>query len=417
MTSLLPRTGRRVAPGAARRRIPFWIAGALVGCLLLACGQGETPAADAPAPQKGSFADFEAADSRLPARHLDPVSLRNMSELLAGTLPDGEKAELDPAWAEHGRFMDEAWGTIAPRLEAMGIWAEGELADIGSPEAPVLYPFGGPDLISVLQFFPDAGSYLLVGLEAPGHLPMPEQFSGDALAADLERLRRPFESLVEAGYFVRNEIDKDLKGGAFDGVLPILLICLARAGLVPESLDYVTIDPTTYQIAALEPDAATASAVRVTFRPAADPQAPLRSVYYFSQDLSDDGLFLDDPWSGLMWGQEAINVYMKSAEYLSHLPTFSNFRKLVLERGQTILQDDSGLPLKSFTSDRWDVGLYGRYSGVLAAYSQWHQDDLEAAFAGPDVEPLGFSLGYNSGGDGGCLILAERRADAGEPAG
>ncbi|MCG8456896.1 MAG: hypothetical protein MI919_11500, partial [Holophagales bacterium] len=313
----------------------------------------------------------------------------------------------------------------------MRAWTSETLTAIGAPEAPVFYPFGGPDLTSVMQFFPEASFYLLLGLEAPGRLPLPEQFSGEALAADLERLRRPFESMVTSGYFVRSEIDQDLSHGQFDGILPLILICLVRDGMVPISLAYVTLDPETYQVVPLPPEARSAQAVKVSFldRESADRLAEAsrtgsevdpevlgkaRSVFYFAQDLSNDGLLTDEPFSRMVSRQPEVNVYIKGGEYLLHIPAFSNLRELILAKTQTLLQDDSGLPVRFLKSNRWEVRLFGQYREVLAAYKQWFQEDLAATFARAGVaEPLGFELGYNSTTDGGCLILAERKAEEG----
>ncbi|MEM8930876.1 MAG: hypothetical protein AAGE94_06865 [Acidobacteriota bacterium] len=396
---------------------------ALLLSLLVGCERTDPePLAESPEAQRGSFAAWSADTSKRPDRDIDSTSLRNMSDLLAGVLPPEESdQDIDPEWRKHAEFMDRAWVEIDRRLAAMSGWANDELGDIGMPTAPLLYPFGGPDLISAQQFFPGASSYLLVGLEAPGHLPLPEHFSGSALAGDLERLRRPFESLAEAGYFVRNEIDQDLSGGHFDGVLPILLIGLVRSGHVPIRLDYVTIDPETIQIRPLEPSDTDASAIRLHFLPReaadrlaedpeADPGVEPRTVYYFAQDMSNRGLYLDDPFSRLILRLPATNVYIKSGEYLAHMDDFSNFRKLVVKTTQTLVQDDSGLPIEALTSDRWSIDLYGQYTNVLAAYSQWLQEDLAAAFSKGKAQPLPFSLGYNSGTDGGCLIVAERVA-------
>ncbi|MEO1088908.1 MAG: hypothetical protein AAFY88_32165, partial [Acidobacteriota bacterium] len=327
-------------------------------------------------------------------RNLDPQSLRNMSELIAGVLPELDGDQPSPVWLEHAQVMEETWNAIEARMGKMSAWAAKELGDMPEPEVPLFYPFGGPDLISALHLFPEAGSYLLVGLEAPGRLPMPEDFEASALAEDIARLRRPFDTFAEAGYFVRSQIDKDLSGGQFDGILPILLICLVRAEQTPLALDYVHIDPETMQITSLPPDTDEASVVRIKFAARSDadaiaraleageapPDVNQRAVYYFAQDLSDRGLLSEEPFRRLVEHQPGVNVYIKSGEYLAHTEDFSTLRKMVLKKGQTLLQDDSGLPIRFLRSDRWNVRLYGSYTGVLAAYSQWHQEDLEAAF-------------------------------------
>lgn len=396
-----------------------------VALLFAACGS------EAPETEQalgGSFAPKEASSSKHPMRMLDPDSLRNMSNLLAGRIEPEDEAELDPQWIEHARLMNQTWNGIENRLIKMRQWTE-EVQPAGDrADAPLLYPLGGPDLISAAQFFPDASSYLLIGLEAPGHLPSGEDFSASVLESDLKRLRKPFSSFEEHGYFVRSEIDKDLSGGSFDGILPILLICLVRAGQVPINLQYVTIDPETIAITPLPPTAESAKAVVIHYvprdqHPGENPEArsetsgeaqtvKAKAVYYFAQDISNSGLFSDDPFSRLIQRQEALNVYMKSAEYLLHTDEFSTFRKLLLKKAHTLLQDDSGIPIRFLTSDTWDVRLFGQYKSVLAAYSHWLQDDLVAAFAkGKNVDPLDFNLGYSSNTDGGCLILGSRRTE------
>lgn len=390
------------------------------GVLLTGCPDGpKTEQAEQPQAQRGSFSEKEAETSERPERNLDPSSLQNMSELLAGMVPaadDPEDAVLDPVWQEHGRVMDEIWQGIEPRHDAMSEWAQEVLAALPDANAPLVYPFGGPDLVTALSFFPKAKSYILVGLEAPGRLPLPEEFSGGALSDDLEGLRSTFASMEQSGYFVRTHIDKGVQGSEFDGVLPILLICLVRSGQLPLAVDYVGFDRQTLEIQPLPSEETEASAVRILFRPRGDALESTRSVYYFAQDLSNRGLLSDDPFAELLRRQGALNVYMKAAEYLLHTSDFLQFRKILLSEAQTILQDDSGIPIRHFTSDRWRLQLFGKYTDVLAAYKPYFQEDLAAAFA-KRAEPLPFRLGYNAGGDGGGLILATRKPEGAAPGG
>ncbi|MDA8021036.1 MAG: hypothetical protein MPN21_26660 [Thermoanaerobaculia bacterium] len=393
-----------------------------VGLLLTGCPKNtETAEESEPLPeaQRGSFSEKEAETSERPERSLDPTSLKNMSELLAGIVPandptvqDGEEVPaLDPVWQEHARVMDEIWQGIEPRHELMSGWSEETLAELPDPDATLLYPFGGPDLVTALSFFPDARSYLLVGLEAPGRLPLPEKFSGTALADDLAKLRGAFGSMAQSGYFVRTQIDRGVTDGAFDGVLPILLICLVRGDQVPVAVEYVSFDRDTQELRSLPSEQTKASAVRVLFRSRSGEQGATRSVYYFAQDLSNRGLHADDPFAELLRRQESLNVYMKAAEYLLHTSDFLQFRKILLSESQLILQDDSGVPIRHFTSNRWQLRFYGSYTDVLAAYKPFYQEDLAAAFA-KQTTPLPFRIGYGASGDGGGMILATRNGEA-----
>ena len=55
------------------------------------------------------------------------------------------------------------------------------------------------------------------------------------------------------------------------------------------------------------------------------------------------------------------NVYLKSASYLLHMPEFAAVRELILGSGRTILQDDSGVPLRHFDRERFSLRFFGTY--------------------------------------------------------
>lgn len=402
-----------------------------------ACTEPAEPKGDV-TPRMGSFSKSAGDQTRLPARELDARTLQIMASLLAGVEPpaslevdetegapasdpaaansvatpvqDGAKTNGNSAWELHRTEMEKVWSRIDPRLQAMSQWSRDELARLPGSEAPVFYPFGGPDLFAVFNLFPYASSFILVGLEAPGRLPMPEEARGAGLESDLERLRRPFESMAQSGYFVRTQIDEQLSGGHFDGILPILLIALVRAGQMPEAVQYVQLDRSG-QVVGLEDPGTSAGAIRILFRPA-NGTGKVRSVFYYAQDLSNDGVFPDSGFYHMIEKLGTINAFIKSGEYLLHTDPFSNLRKLILDRSQVVLQDDSGVPLRFFTSDRWTVDLYGHYEDVLAAYKPWFQQDLAAAFQRKEkILPLPFAAGYQTAVSGGCLILSNRKAN------
>jgi outer membrane protein assembly factor BamB len=136
-----------------------------------------------------------------------------------------------------------------------------------------------------------------------------------------------------------------------------------------------------------------------------------RRLYYFAQDLSDEGLGAAPEFRRLLGRQDGFNVYLKSASYLLHTPEFATLRELLLGSGRTILQDDSGIPLRDFDRERFDLRFFGTYEQTLPAYRQWFQEELRAIYAAGGVEPLGFAIGYHSQIGGSCLIWAERRPD------
>jgi len=428
-------------------RHPFLPLALLLTVVACGRGNGEAPAGDAaPAPPA-------VADQPLPiAEVTDAAELRRTSRLLAGLGVEGEVGH--PAvWERHAEAMDEIWSELEARhLKPMRRWAAGALAsagpdagspdagspdagspDAGSPDAgspdglgttpPLFYPFGGPDLASAVQFFPDARSYLLVGLEPPGKVPELAGLDGEVLEAELGRLRGGLRNLVQAGYFVTTQMERDFAVDAsLDGFLPLFYLFLARTGYTPASVRYVTFDDSGTLHPPARVTAATARGVEIRFVPAAESDGDgddgdgdggdgtSRTVYYFARDLSDSGLAADPGLPRFLDRLQGFHVYMKSASYLLHMPELTTLRELLLERATAILQDDSGIPFRDFDPDRWRVELFGGYTGTLPNYRQWFQEDLQRAFADTDAEPLPFAIGYNRNLAGSGLIWARRRS-------
>src|SRR5215469_3026881 len=84
--------------------------------------------------------------------------------------------EKQPAWIDHRQELDRAWSAMAgSSLSAMQIFQRQELVAASTPQAPILYPFSGPDALMVTIFFPTSPVYVMAGLEPAGTLPSPRQ--------------------------------------------------------------------------------------------------------------------------------------------------------------------------------------------------------------------------------------------------
>lgn len=382
---------------------PRWVLWAFLP-LLWACG-GAVEDAPRPTDEPPPPAAVEMRGAETDAQRLQHTAL-----LLAGMrVEDGPRKDL---WQSHRDAMDALWATIEERhLHAMRDWAVDALAEAqGSPQA-VFYPFGGPDLPSVHQFFPDAPSYVLVGLEPPGTLPDLDAFTDEVLAAELERLREGLSNLAEKGYFVARHMVQDFGDAQrLEGFVPVLYIFLARAGYEPLSVRFVELSDDgelTYRERLTTNEVYGFEMVFQASGAAAD-EAP-RRLYYFAQDLSDEGLAAVPGFAPFVRHLGAFDVYMKSAMYLPHEPTFGELERLMFE-GRSVLQDDSGVPWSHFDPALWDSRLFGVYTQTLSNYRQYFQPDLVAAYAeSGESGTLPFAIGYNSRVSGSCLIWARRK--------
>lgn len=382
-------------------RYPIVLLAALLAALL-AC---------APAPEEApSVAPAPAAEPEpeIVAQVSDAAALRATAAHLAG-LAAGDGAAPSAVWAEHAEKMEAAWGQLEERhLSAMRSWAEAELT-LARPEAPLVYPFSGPDLQSALQLFPRARRYVLIGLEAPGKIP-DLSAAGDAqLAAELGRLRSGLENLVEAGYFVTKRMEEDFVAPHLEGVLPVLYLFLARAGTPPVAVRFIRLDADGSPHPLATVTESQARAVEIQLEADGEAEGEPRKLYYFSQDLSNDGLAAAPELAAFLARQGAFNVYMKSASYLLHMEGFTAFKQQLLEHAGTVVQDDTGIPLRDLPPTEWQRRFFGTYTTTLPTYRQWFQNDLASIFERDDVEPLPFAIGYHSRIGGSCLIWAERR--------
>ncbi|MEE8524394.1 MAG: PQQ-binding-like beta-propeller repeat protein [Thermoanaerobaculia bacterium] len=366
------------------------------------------PVLGCPSGPREPASDAAAALESLPASSTDAEALDAVARRLAGL-----EASSDPLWAEHAEAMAAIWAELDERhLQPMRSWAETALADVADPGARLFYPFGGPDLLSAMQFFPAASSYVLVGLEPPGKIPSLEDFPPAALDAELARLRGGLDHLLDAGYFVTKRMEKDFApaDNRLDGFLPVLFLFLARGGHSPVAVRYLDLDADGGMRYLTQVTAETARAVEIELRPQEGTAAAGRRVYYFAQDLSDGGLAESPELLRWLSPRDGFNVYMKSASYLLHMPEFTTLRAHVLAGAKTVLQDDSGVPLRFFDAEDWRLSFHGVYRQTLPTYREWFQEDLRAAYTSdPGIAPLPFAIGYNSRVAGSCLIRADRR--------
>lgn len=371
--------------------LPRMLIGPFLFLALLACSP---PPAEAPAAASPKPAGVAALD--------EAEVLRATARRLAGLEREG-------AWAAHADAMDEIWRQMEEsHLRAMRAWQASTLAPlVDEPRLAAFYPFGGPNFLDAYVFLPEAPVYVLVGLEPPGPIPDAAALSEAELRAVSERLAGSFRNLVKAGYFVTTQMGKDLvEAESFEGFLPMLYIFLARTGHRPVAVHYVVFDEEGRASDSAAATPGEGGAVRVDFVAEKD-GSPVRSLYYVSQDLSDEGLAARPGFLGFLRAQGPLNTLMKSAEYLLHMEGFRTLHDFLLAQSRLILQDDSGLPNKSLVASGMDVRYFGSYHGVIAAYAPYRQEDLIAAYA-DGAPPLGFNVGYDVNLPGGCLILARR---------
>ncbi|MDD5199467.1 MAG: hypothetical protein PHC88_06650 [Terrimicrobiaceae bacterium] len=301
-----------------------------------------------------------------------------------------------PEYLDHARAYATTWRKFDNRyFGKMRAFAARELAPrIGSPQA-LYYLFSGPDFINAYALFPDVPVYILVGLESVGSIVPPEQLDAARLQAGLANLRQSTSVTLQFGFFITKDMKVDLEHTDFKGVLPIIESFIALGG---------------GEILGVEPFSPGGGLPGVLIHFRKHPTAPEQSVYYIRADLSDDGMKSRPALFAWMSRFSPAVSYLKAASYLLHEPYFSRARSFLLDRSVAILQDDSGLPLRTFVgTGPWQITFFGRYAGTLDLFKKYVQPDLAQAYQN-GAQPLDFGTGYKWRLGESNLMLAVRQA-------
>jgi hypothetical protein len=301
--------------------------------------------------------------------------------------PELEALNREPASREHTEFMNKAWAQKEQNsLRPIRDWAGGSARELLQHTGPVYYFFSGPDFLYAQTFAPNASTYILCGTEPIGSMPDVSAIPHEALSASLGELRKSMGTMLNFHYFITKEMRTDLQGGQLGGTLPILYVFVARRGGSIDQVSFVK---------------SPAQGVKIDFHGAS---GRAQTLYYFKTDLSNgsSGAFLR--WCAAQ-GQGL--SLLKAASYLPHSDRFSQSRQFLLDNSRLILQDDSGIPLRSFDS-RWSLRYFGSYRAPIELFAKNAQPDLLAAYQQNHPKPLNFAFGYHWQREQSMLMLATR---------
>ncbi len=123
------------------------------------------------------------------------------------------------------------------------------------------------------------------------------------------------------------------------------------------------------------------------------PDGAEKQVYYFRQDLSNDG-FDGSPFAAWLSAQGPFCSLNKAASYLMHSNSFGKVRSFMLDNTRLHVQDDTGPRYRELQMRGLRVEVHGRYSRIDPLFSMGPQTDLLAAYAEQPGPVLPFKIGY-----------------------
>lgn len=332
------------------------------------------------------------------------------ARFLAG-LPPAPQSPLaavakDRGWEKHAQFFDSIFAQEEKaHLSRIRAFSKAQLV---TPHDTMLYMFGGPDALHALAFFPSASTYVLSGLEPVGAIPPLTGLSPIRLRHTFAHLEAEFHTLLTISFFITTDMRARLNDGPVYGTLPIIYVFLARSGKTVLDTTFVELDDkgNVREVNSPSPKSA-AHGFKIDFK-AGD--GPKQTLYYFTTNLADDGV----KHSGFLAFCDklgAADSFVKSASYLMHGGGFTKVRGFLLDHSETILQDDSGIPLRFFDRKKWQLQPFGRYAGPIAIFAGYYQPQLHTLFRKAHSIPLEFGLGYRWRLNDSNLLLAVRNPD------
>lgn len=339
------------------------------------------------------------------------ASVNDTARLLAG-LPALIGNEAYPevratdGWAAHQSRMNELWRDYEGRhLQPIRQWASREIGDLQGANA-LFYPFGGPDFLFADAFFPRAETVVLVGLEPADPLPQLSTLAGADIESGLNGLRTSLNTIMQFSFFITKDLRTDLQATRFRGVLPVILVFLARSGHSVEAVDSIRLDGSGNAVLAQSGSGATGLLIR-----ARTPHGGTRRVFYFKQDLSNDSIRPGVPLLNFVSQLGRPPVFTKSASYLMHESSFSAIRNYILQNCRALVQDPSGIPYRDIVKAGLDLRLYGNYKGTLQMFSGQNQPDLIQAYreGRHQAQSLDFGIGYLYNPANTCLMVGRNR--------
>jgi hypothetical protein len=311
----------------------------------------------------------------------------------------------DPQWIAHSNAMNSSFNALDQRqINNIRIWRTEALAPVTQANRVCLYLFGGPDFLYANAFFPNASAYVLQGLEPVESIPDLLTLSVPSLDSTLQNIEASLNPVLNFSYFETKDMRSDFSRSQLKGVLPVIFVFIARSGLDIAKMDYISLAPSGGIISGLS------GSVRGVRMVLADPTTGAqKTLYYLSSDLSD----------GFLKGNPAVlrfcerlgptNSFLKAASYLMHQNSFNTVRNLLLQVSASILQDDSGIPIRYLTADRWTLRVFGSYPGPIDLFKNYFQPELRNYYATSNPKPLTFGFGYQINYHTSTLILAVRK--------
>ncbi len=347
---------------------------------ILTCATPDTVARRNPSPYWNDLAHFLAG---MPFRSDNPLAALTRTE----------------SYRRHVAVMNRFWEMVQrENTSPINAWRAAQMPRRYAKNI-AFYPFSGADFVNLYSLFPKSRYYIMIALEEPGPVPDPLRLASWQLQAGLSSVQRNIWTIASENYFKSGIMQREMNNKYLEGVTPILLLFAARLGctvtdVVPVGLDESGSIRALDREGTVKGNKPATTGIYIYFR--APGESGLRTLVYLRHRLSAGSLDERTAEGKFFKRLQHLNTVIKSAVYLLHRESLKAFCDFILERSDTVVQDDSGIPYRYFDKQRWDIVRFGTYTyprSLKDLPNPPYQPDLAKDYAKTSL-PLPFNFGY-----------------------
>lgn len=342
------------------------------------------------------------------------TNYNSLGRFLSG-LKQKEANEITPyedslTWIKYAKTNRSKWARLDRiKLRRMEKFRDVEFAEVNRNTEVLFYPFGGPDFLHAYSFFPYAKKFVLIGLESVGSLPGVHNMAGDsAMIKYFGMINRSLYTVLAVSFFKTIDMKEDFKSEELDGILPILVIFCIRTDNQIVDIKPIFVNSAGEVRVKEKAEFADAYGVEITF---VDKHGENKTMYYFSRNISNSGFKPGYSFYKFAEKLGPVTTYLKAASYLMHREEqFSNIRDFILHQSKYVIEDDSGIPVKYFDGNKWDLTFYGAYTEPIKLFEERYQDTLAKIYLDTaNIYPLPFGIGYKHRSGTSNMMLAKKK--------
>lgn len=315
-------------------------------------------------------------------------------------------------WEMYHEFIQISWQKLEQqRLNKIRKWREQELKALDTLTHTIFYPFSGPDFLTVSILFPQADTFVMLGLEPVGALPDFSKMSAQYQQEYLSSFSESLGDIFNKSYFITKKMLHDFQAQKVNGLLPVLTFFIKKLNYDIIDIQYIYKDSTN-KIKEI-PYSSKKNQKPFGVHIVAAKDSCTKNIYYFRYNVMDK--YFNDSTNFYRYLSKFNNyiTYIKSASYLLHNPFMTNMRNLILKNSLSILQDDTGVPYRFLNdSNQWQLKIYGQYDKPVKDFGKMgYQPDLAKKMKEDslNIPKLPFHLGYHWGSKKDVLLLAIKK--------